>query len=95
LADKTGLTLVVSHSPPGTSKWNKIEHRLFCHITQNWRGKPLVSDDGFVQLIGGTTTANGLKVQADLDCRKYPTRQKFTDQQLHRVRLKPTDFHGD
>ena len=79
LADETGLILVVSHFPPGTSKWNKIEHRLFCHITQNWRGKPLVSHDVIVQLIGGTTTATGLKVQAELDRHKYPTRQKITD----------------
>lgn len=95
LADKTGLTLVVSHFPPGTSKWNKIEHRLFCHITQNWRGKPLASHDVIVQLIGGTTTATGLKVKAEVDRRNYPTRKKITDQQLHDVRLKPADFHGD
>jgi hypothetical protein len=95
LADKTGLTLVVSHFPPGTSKWNKIEHRLFCHITQNWRGKPLASHDVIVQLIGGTTTATGLKVKAELDRRNYPTRQKITNQQLHDVRLKPAEFHGD
>jgi transposase len=95
LADKTGLTLVVSHFPPGTSKWNKIEHRLFCHITQNWRGKPLASHEIIVQLIGATTTATGLKVKAALDRRNYPTRQKLTDQQLHGVRLQPADFHGD
>jgi Rhodopirellula transposase DDE domain len=95
LADKTGLTLLVSHFPPGTSKWNKIEHRLFCHITQNWRGKPLVSHEIIVQLIGATTTATGLKVKAALDRRQYPTRQKITDEQLQQVRLKPADFHGD
>ena len=95
LADKTGLTLVVSHFPPGTSKWNKIEHRLFCHITQNWRGKPLASHRIIVQLIGATTTATGLKVKAALDRRSYPTRQKITDEQLQHVRLKPADFHGD
>lgn len=95
LADKTGLTLVVSHFPPGTSKWNKIEHRLFCHITQNWRGKPLANHEVIVQLIGGTTTASGLKVKAELDQRNYPTRQKITDEQLQAVRLKPADFHGD
>jgi hypothetical protein len=95
LADTTGLTLVVSHLPPGTSKWNKIEHRLFCHITQNWRGQPLASHRIIVQLIGATTTATGLKVKAALDRRSYPTRQKITDEQLQHVRLKPADFHGD
>jgi hypothetical protein len=82
LADRTGLTLHVSHFPPGTSKWNKIEHRLFCHVTQNWRGKPLVSHDLIVKLIGGTTTSTGLKVRAALDTERYDSGIKVTDKEL-------------
>jgi hypothetical protein len=95
LANRTGLTLSVSHFPPGTSKWNKIEHRLFCHITQNWRGQPLVSHEIIVKLIGSTTTEAGLQVQAALDRRKYPTRKKVSDEQLAQVRLTTASFHGD
>ena len=71
LADATGLTLVVCHYPPGTSKWNKIEHRLFCHITQNWRGRPLTSRTAVVELIAATTTKTGLKVRCELDTKTY------------------------
>jgi len=95
LANRTGLRLTVSHFPPGTSKWNKIEHRLFCHITQNWRGQPLVSHEVIVQLIGSTTTAEGLKVKAALDRRRYPTRKKVAKQELEQVNLTPAGFHGD
>jgi transposase len=95
LANRTGLTLTVSHFPPGTSKWNKIEHRLFCHITQNWRGRPLVSHEIIVQLISNTTTTQGLKVQAALDRRHYPTQKKITAQELAQVHLLPAGFHGD
>jgi transposase len=95
LANRTGLALSVSHFPPGTSKWNKIEHRLFCHITQNWRGQPLVSHEIIIKLIGNTTTEAGLKVQAALDKRKYPTRKKVSDEQLAQVRLTAATFHGD
>jgi transposase len=95
LANRTGLTLSVSHFPPGTSKWNKIEHRLFCHITQNWRGQPLVSHEIVIKLIGNTTTEAGLQVQAALDKRKYPTCQKVSDEQLAQVRLTAATFHGD
>jgi hypothetical protein len=95
LANRTGLTLSVSHFPPGTSKWNKIEHRLFCHITQNWRGQPLVSHEIVIKLIGNTTTESGLQVQAALDKRKYPTCQKVSDEQLAQVRLTTAAFHGD
>jgi hypothetical protein len=95
LANRTGLKLTVSHLPPGTSKWNKIEHRLFCHITQNWRGRPLVSHDVIVKLIASTTTAQGLKVQAALDRRQYPLKKKVTPQDLSQVHLLPSGFHGD
>ena len=95
LADRTGLQLVVCHFPPGTSKWNKIEHRLFCHITRNWRGKPLESHEVIVSLIGSTTTETGLRVKASLDRRSYPTHRKVDELQLAAVQLKPNKFHGD
>ena len=95
VADATGLTLNVSHFPPGTSKWNKIEHRLFCHVTQNWRGKPLVSHDLIVKLIGGTTTSAGLKVKAALDTGRYASGIKVTDEELSSVRITRDEFHGE
>jgi hypothetical protein len=95
LADATGLELHVSHFPPGTSKWNKIEHRLFCHVTQNWRGRPLVSHDLIVKLIGSTTTKTGLKVKAALDQTLYESGIKVTDEELDAVRIKRDDFHGE
>jgi hypothetical protein len=95
LADRTGLTLTVCHFPPGTSKWNKIEHRLFCHLTQNWRGRPLVSYAVIVQLIGHTTTTTGLRVRAELDTGTYPTTETVSAEQLARVQLKPDRFHPD
>ena len=95
LADATGLTLHVSHFPPGTSKWNKIEHRLFCHVTQNWRGKPLVSHELIVKLIGSTTTNAGLKVKAALDTDRYESGIKVSDRELNAVRIKRDDFHGE
>jgi hypothetical protein len=95
IADRTGLKVTVAHFPPGTSKWNKIEHRLFCHITQNWRSEPLVSHEIMVKLIGRTTTGNGLKVKAALDCRCYPAGKKISDEELAKVRLHRAKFHGD
>jgi hypothetical protein len=95
LADATGLVLHVSHFPPGTSKWNKIEHRLFCHVTQNWRGKPLVSHELIVKLIGSTTTRAGLKVKAALDRDRYQSGIKVTDKELDAVRIKRDAFHGE
>jgi hypothetical protein len=95
LADDLGLRLTVCHFPPGTSKWNKIEHRMFCHITHNWRGRPLTSYAVIVQLIGGTTTATGLRIRAELDTRAFVTEEKVTPDQLNRVRLKPAAFHGE
>jgi len=95
LADETGLRISVCHFPPGTSKWNTIEHRLFCHITQNWRGRPLVSLAVIVNLIGHTTTRTGLTVRADLDTGAYPTGVKVPDIDLAAVQLEPAAFHGD
>jgi len=95
LADRIGLDLSVCHFPPGTSKWNKIEHRLFCHITQNWRGKPLVSHQVIVNLIAATTTRTGLRVRAELDTQHYPVGIKVSDEQLAQVRIKKNDFHGE
>jgi hypothetical protein len=95
LAIRLGMPIHVSHFPPGTSKWNKIEHRMFCHITQNWRGRPLVSHDVVLNLIAKTTTKAGLKVRAELDRRDYPTGIKVSDEQIKAVHIKPEAFHGD
>ena len=95
LADATGLVLHVNHFPPGTSKWNKIEHRLFCHVTQNWRGEPLVSHELIVKLIANTTTNTGLKVRAALDTDRYESGIKVTDRELEAVRIKRDNFHGE
>jgi hypothetical protein len=95
LANATGLVLHVSHFPPGTSKWNKIEHRLFCHVTQNWRGEPLVSHDLVVKLIASTTTDTGLKVRAALDTNRYQSGIKVTDKELGAVRIQRDAFHGE
>lgn len=95
LADELGLSLRVCHFPPGTSKWNKIEHRMFSFITQNWRGKPLVSHQTIVNLIASTTTRTGLKVKAALDTAHYETQVKITDDELARLNLKRDRFHGE
>jgi Rhodopirellula transposase DDE domain len=95
LADETGLRITVCHFPPGTSKWNKIEHRMFCHITENWRGRPLVSHEVIVQLIGHTSTRTGLSIRAEIDSRPYPTGVKVTDAELAAVQLEPAEFHGE
>jgi hypothetical protein len=95
LANRLEMPIRVCHFPPGTSKWNKIEHRMFCHITQNWRGRPLVSHDIIIQLIANTSTSHGLTIQAQLDHRKYPTGIKVSDEKLAAVRLKPLRFHGE
>ena len=94
-ADATGLTIHVSHLPPGTSKWNKIEHRMFSFITLNWRGRPLVSHAVILSLIGSTTTQTGLRIQAALDPRPYPTKTKVSDADLHSVNLQRHEFHGE
>jgi len=95
LADDIGLRISVCHFPPGTSKWNKIEHRMFCHITENWRGKPLVSRAVIVNLIGSTKTRTGLTIQAELDVNTYPIGIKVSDEELATVRIKKDKFHGD
>jgi hypothetical protein len=95
LADDLGIRLAVCHFPPGTSKWNKIEHRLFSFITQNWRGRPLISRQAVVSLIASTTTRAGLIVKAALDTSHYDTAIKVSDGELARLKLNPHPFHGD
>ena len=95
LANDLGLKLQVCHFPPGTSKWNKIEHRLFCFITKNWRGRPLTSYEVIVNLISNTTTKNGLTVRAALDTNHYETGIEISDDALARVKLTPATFHGE
>ena len=95
LASELGLEIHVRHFPPGTSKWNKIEHRLFSQITQNWRGRPLMSRQIVVELIGATTTKSGLKVKAVLDENKYPTKLQVKDEELAALNLKRESFHGE
>ena len=95
LADETGLAIAVSHFPPGTSKWNKIEHRLFSFISKNWRGQPLTSLKVIVNLIAGTTTNRGLKVHAEMDTGTYPPGLKVPDSQMDEIRLHRDTFHGE
>ena len=95
LATHLGIPIHVCHFPPGTSKWNKIEHRMFCHITQNWRGRPLVSHEVIINLIANTTTQAGLKIRAELDRAHYPVGIKVTDAELSALNLKLGPFHGD
>ena len=95
LAEATGLTITVCHFPPGTSKWNKIEHRLFSYISANWRGRPLTSLVAIVSLIAATRTITGLRVRAEIDKGQYPTGTKVPEAKLARVRLRKHNFHGD
>ena len=95
LADELDMKLSVCHFPPGTSKWNKIEHRLFSHITSNWRGQPLLTRQAIVELIASTTTTTGLTVQAALDTNVYETKLKVSDEQMAALRLTPREFHGE
>ena len=94
-ANATGLQVTVCHLPPGTSKWNKIEHRLFAHISMNWRGRPLTSQEEIVELISATTTRTGLQVRAELDLGLYPTQVKVSDAEMATVRITPQPFHGE
>lgn len=94
-ATESGLKIKVCHFPPGTSKWNKIEHRMFCHITKNWRGKPLVSREVVVNLISNTTTKKGLKISAVLDENIYEAGKKVNDSIFNNIKLKPEKFHGE
>jgi hypothetical protein len=95
LADETGLEISVCHFPPGTSKWNKIEHRLFSFITENWRGKPLVRHEVIVNLIAATTTRTGLRIQSQLDTGKYPKGIKVGKQEFAAIQLRTDTFHGE
>jgi len=95
LADETGLEISVCHFPPGTSKWNKIEHRLFSFISQNWRGKPLISHEVIINLIAATTSKTGLEVKSGLDANSYPDGIKISDHQMAELRLRRDTFHGD
>jgi hypothetical protein len=95
LADETGLTLQVCHYPPGTSKWNRIEHRLFCHITQTWRGRPLISLETVVELIASTTTRTGLTVRCELDTRSYPNGIKVSTAEMKTRNIKGDPFHPE
>jgi len=95
LADETGLQISVCHFPPGTNKWNKIEHRLFSFISPNWRGKPLISHEVIINLIAATTTATGLAVKSNLDSNVYPSGLKVSDQQMAELQLRRDRFHGD
>jgi len=95
LAQETGLRIKVCHYPPGTSKWNKIEHRLFCHITQTWRGKPLVSRETVVELIASTTTKTGLVVRCELDTRDYPKGIKVSDEEMDTLNIEGDAFHPE
>jgi hypothetical protein len=95
LANELNISIYVSHFPPGTSKWNKIEHRLFSFISMNWRGKPLVTHETIVNLIAATTTTKGLKVKAKLDSTSYPTGVKITDAEFKTIKIKRDEFHGE
>src|SRR5437588_7175830 len=94
-ADESGLSISVCHFPPGTSKWNKIEHRMFCHITENWRGRPLVSREVVVNLIGHTTTKTGLAIRSELDENSYATGREVTEPQMESLSIKRDKFHGE
>ena len=93
--DESGLSITVAHYPPGTSKWNKIEHRMFCHITQNWRGRPLESVETIVSLIGSTTTKAGLRIRTSLDKNHYEKAIRVSDDEIANIHIKPDRFHGD
>ena len=95
LADESELSISVCHFPPGTSKWNKIEHRLFSFISSNWRGEPLRDYETIINLIAKTTTAKGLKVICRLDRRRYPTGRRVSDEEMDSLNMKPSRFHGE
>ena len=95
LADETGLAIAVSHFPPGASKWNKIEHRLFSFISKNSRGRPLTSLKAIVSLMAGTTTRKGLRVNAEIDDRRYPAGVRVPDAEMAQIHLRRDDFHGE
>ncbi len=94
-SNETGLKISVCHFPPGTSKWNKIEHRLFSHITKNWRGRPLISYEVIVNLIASTKTNNGLKVSCEIDTNKYETGKKVSNEEFKKINIVRNEFHGE
>ena len=94
-ANESGLRITVTHLPPGASKWNKVEHRLFAFISQNWRGKPLVSHQVIVQLIGSTTTESGLRVCCEIDGNLYPKGVKVSEQEINAINIAHDEFHGE
>ena len=94
LADEIGIAIYVRHFPPGTRKWQKIAHRMFCHITEHWRGRPLIRHEVIVNLIGHTTTNTGLTIQAEWDKNAYPTGMKVSSEDMKRLNLSPAKFHG-
>ena len=94
-ADQEGLSIMVCHFPPGTSKWNKIEHSMFCHISRNWRGKPLISHEVIIKLIGSTTTKEGLKLGVSLDQNKYEKGIRVADEEMDSLSIKRVNFHGE
>ena len=93
--DETQIAVTVCHFPPGTSKWNKIEHRMFSHITKNWRGRPITSHEVMVNLIANTTTEAGLKIQAAIELNEYPTGIKVSDQTMKTLTMEKNDFYGE
>ena len=95
ISNETGLEIHVSHFPPGTSKWNKIEHRLFSYISKNWRGRPLETLEIVVNLIASTTTEKGLVVKCGIDSNNYETGTKVTDEEFANLRICPDEFHGE
>jgi hypothetical protein len=95
LADRTGLAITVAHHPPSTSKWNRIEHHMFAFITQNWRGKPLLSHKVIVQLIAATTTTSGLTIACGIDASRYPKGDKVSDAQIDALNIRYDRFHSD
>jgi hypothetical protein len=95
LANDTSLKVAVSHFPPGTSKWNKIEHRMFAYITQNWRGRPLLTHEVIVNLIGSTTTRRGLRIKAELDTKTYVKGIKVSEKEMEEINLTRHEFHGE
>jgi hypothetical protein len=95
LADELGITITVCHLPPGTSKWNRIEHRLFAFITQNWRGKPLLTHQVVIQLIASTTTTTGLTVACRLDANQYDKAIRVSDTEMAELNITPANFHGE
>ena len=94
-ADETGMTINVCHFPPGTSKWNKIEHKMFSFISKNWRGKPLITRETVVNLIGNTKTKNGLKIKVKLDEKTYKKGRKVTNKELEDIHIEKSSFHGE